>query len=257
MNIIVATSRGRGFEEITARRDDTILSVHPGASLKKLQKEALKLLKDVPLSNENYVYFVAGLPDVTEKRTYTFYMHGKPRRYEEVTMPSTNPTKAAEDITFQFRSTAKKILKAKATPIFSTICPMSIATWNHRRLSQHRTTHLSSFKQYPTMQKHHEEVILKVNKAIHVINRKNDKHTPRLANQVIYHRKGQLRCRYGKLVDGVHPNSNLVKDWISMLDRVMDMNRDRYTIEVPAAQLKPTEEEEYDSDSSQKRSWLY
>ena len=128
-------------------------------------------------------------------------------------MPNTTIDKISDDITSLFKSAAEKIKNANATPIFSTICPMSLDTWNHRRLSQHRTSHLSSFPYYPLMQEKHESVILKINQEIHLLNKSHNMHTPRLAKSVIYHRKGQLRCRYGRLVDGVHPNHNLQNEY--------------------------------------------
>ena len=110
----------------------------------------------------------------------------------------------------------------------------------------------------PPHAKKHECVILKINQEIHLLNKSHDMHTPRLVKSVIYHRKGQLRCRYGRLVDGVYPNHNLQNEWVDTLDRVLDLNR------TPPNQLPPTEpaksqpdDEEYDSDSSAKRSWLY
>ena len=51
-----------------------------------------------------------------------------------------------------FRESAARILKQKAIPIFATINPMSIQTWNKHRLQVHRTSHLNYFHQYQKMQ---------------------------------------------------------------------------------------------------------
>ena len=256
MNIIVATSRGRSLQELSRRREDTILSVHPGAKLKFLEDVALSYLNHADDNTTTHVYFVAGLPDVTFRRKYSFFLRGRYRKYEEVIMPDSDVDEITRDIMDTFTCTAEKIKKTNATPIFSTICPMSVITWNRRRLSQHRTSHLASFPSYPLMQAKHEAVILKVNQAIHLLNRANMMNTPRLANPVIYRRKGQVRCRYGKLVDGVHPNRNLQKEWVDILDKVLDLNRST-PIHLPSHQPTMKPEEEYDSDSSEKRSWLY
>ena len=83
-------------------------------------------------------------------------------------------------------------------------------------------------------------------------------HTPRLAKSVMYHRKGQLRCRYGRLVDGVHPNHNLQLEWVDTLDRVLDLKRSSPNQLPPPEPVKSQpDDEEYDSDSFTKRSWLY
>ena len=95
-------------------------------------------------------------------------------------MPNTTIDKITDDITSLFKSAAEKIKNANATPIFSTICPMSLDTWNHRRPSQHRTSHLSSFPYYPLMQEKHESVILKINQEIHLLNKSHNMHTPDL-----------------------------------------------------------------------------
>ena len=67
------------------------------------------------------------------------------------------------------------------------------------------------------------------------------------------------RCLGQTLVDGVYPNQNLQHQWVDTLDRALDLNR------IPPNQLPPTappvksqpDDEDYDSDSSAKRSWLY
>ena len=173
-------------------------------------------------------------------------------------MPNTTIDKITDDITSLFTSAAEKIKNANTTPIFSTICPMSLDTLNHRHLSQHHTSHLTSFPYYPLMQEKHKSVISKINQEIHLLNNSHKMHTPRLAKSVIYHHKGQLRCRYGRLVDGVHPNHNLQNEWVDTLDRVLDLKRN------PPKQLPPTEpaksqpdDKDYDSDSSAKRSWPF
>ena len=258
MNIIVVTSRGRGLREIMSRRENTILSVHPGANLELLEDEALQLLDDVSDNTDTHVYFVAGLPDVTQRLKRSFYLRGHYRKYDEVTMPDFDAEKITKDIVSKYESTAVKIKKTNATPVFCTICPMSLATWNRRRLSQHRTAYLSKFPSYTPMQAKHEEVILKVNQSIHLLNRANNMNTPRLANPVIYRRKGQVRCRYGKLVDGVHPNRNLQKEWVDTLDKVIDLNTNaesKQSPEHPIFNVKSVED--YDSDCSEKHSWLY
>ena len=142
MNIIVATSRGRGLREIMSRRENTILSVHPGANLELLEDEALQLLDDVSDNTDTHVYFVAGLPDVTQRLKRSFYLWGRYRKYDEVTMPDFDAEKITKDIVSKYESTAVKKKKTNVTPVFCTICPMSLATWNRRRLSQHRTAYL-------------------------------------------------------------------------------------------------------------------
>ena len=265
MNIVVATSRGRGLKAIERKRNDVVMSVHPGGKLWRLKKEALHLIKemgDSDATRPTLVYFVAGIPDITIKKQANFKLYGRHRHYEEVVMPESNLDTLIKDMTFLFVSTAECIKKAGATPVFATIAPMSIATWNSHRLHKHRTTHLTFFKNYDIMQTKLELLISSINKNIHQINKSNNVHTPRLSKSIMYQRRGHSRCRYGMLVDGVHPSLKLSASWIDTLDRVFDLNK------IPALHSTPdistsAKDNIYDSDvsddsdSEKKRCWLY
>lgn len=261
MNIIVATSRGRGLAELEKKRDDVVLSVHPGAKLTRLEQEAISLLQNLASScPKPKVYFVAGLPDVTQKVKRHFYLRGKRQYYEEVILPKIDTNQIITDVTTRLYSVADNILKLNATPIFSTICPMSIATWNNVRLSQHKTAYLSSFHDYPEMQSKQETVIAELNRIIHTLNRSINVHTPRLCNTVMYRRKGHLRCRYGKLSDGVHASKKLSDTWIDIIDNILNLNNNIPELSLsclpPLPPSTDTDESE-DDECISKRSWLY
>ena len=69
----------------------------------------------------------------------------------------------------------------------------------------------------------------------------------------MYKRKGQWRYRYGKLKDGVHANVKLNKVWIKTMDTVINKNMARSSSDSPSSDSN----DDYDSDASDKRSWLY
>ena len=116
MNIIVATSRGRGLQELSRRREDTILSVHPGAKLEFLEDVALSYLNHADDNTTTHVYFVAGLPDVTFRRKYSFFLRGRYRKYEEVIMPDSDVDEITRDIMDTFTCTVEKYRRLTPHP---------------------------------------------------------------------------------------------------------------------------------------------
>ena len=134
--------------------------------------------------------------------------------------------------------------------MFATITPSSIQTWNRHRLQEHSTSHLLHFNDYDIMQENLETTIELLNKTIHSINSSNKVVTPKLAQPIMYKRKGQWRFRYGKLTDGVHANAKINKAWINIMDEVLDKNLNKST--------KVEENNDTDTDGeSDKRSWMY
>ena len=139
---------------------------------------------------------------------------------------SLEPQKASTQMSSKsFKAAEKSIKHAIAIPIFSTICPMSIRTWNRHRLSRHRTSHLNHFTKYDYMQSLLEEAITLINTLILSINSKNQVATPKICQPIMYFRKGHLRCRYGKLPDGAHPIPIVNTTWTQTPKTVIARNR--------------------------------
>ena len=122
------------------------------------------------------------------------------------------------------RSSASRIKQLNAIPIFATITPMSIQTWNKHRLHAHRTSHLNHFHHYQNIQDTIEEATLAINTTIHSINSSNKVITLKLAQEIIYYRHGHLRTRYGKLPDGVHPNQKVLSSWTQTMKTIINRN---------------------------------
>ena len=66
MDILMATSRGRGLKSLN-KRPNTLLTVYPGGKTEDMTQEALDILSCLPSSKNHLVYFISGLPDVTTK----------------------------------------------------------------------------------------------------------------------------------------------------------------------------------------------
>ena len=83
-----------------------------------------------PSQSTNTVYFVSGLPDTTLKLKKKFHMNGRKRFYEEVI--NSTAKNFHTHVLKIIKAAEKSIKNANAIPIFSTICPMSIRTWNRQ-----------------------------------------------------------------------------------------------------------------------------
>ena len=220
-----------------------------------------------------FIYFITGLPGLTTKKKKNFRITYRRHQYQEIII-NESATEIHRRVEKIFRESAARILKQNAIPIFATITPRSIQTWNKHRLQVHRTSHLNYFHQYQKMQDTIEAATLEINKTIHNINSTNKVHTLKLAQDIIYHRHGHLRT-HGKLPDGVHPNKNIITSWTKKMKEIINRNIQAHpqtpTLPPPPSQnTHPTSiymypqpqihESESESDSEQdspKRSWRH
>ena len=114
------------------------------------------------------------------------------------------------------------------------------------------------------MQQIIEEAISLINTTILSINSKNKVATPKIAQPIMYLWNGHRRCRYGKLLDGVHPNENIQAEWKNTVEKILTKNRKSIkkapkTLPppTPSSAINYEDIDGEDSDASQKRSWLY
>ena len=262
MNIVVATSRGKGLHPLESLRN-TIVYYRGGAEIVTLADKAVDILADIhttSMAGPNFVYFVAGLPDVTTRTKRSFRLADRVHKYEEVTFRE-KPHIACTRVMREYRKAEKTIIDNGAIPVFCTITPSSLYTWNHTRLSQGKTSHLEAYKEYDVMQKALIETISRINREICSINIRNNVATPKLDRAVIVRRprgNANTHIRYDKLPDGVHLNKKLVKSWLGTLERVLKRNQDKYE-EPTSAQAQSCQvfSEDSDSETDTKRDWMY
>ena len=262
MNIIVATSRGRGLSALE-QRQDTVMSITPGGETEDLVQTAIKELEKLqPADTPHRVYFVSGLPDVTTKLKRRFYLHGKLRKYQEVIFPE-SPTEAHDRVMGLICQAEADIRRHHAIPVFTTITPSSLIKWNLHRLHGQFTTHLNYRGQYHHMQDNLHKAVQELNRSIHILNSSNGVVTPKLAQHIMYTRRGHWRYRYGKLVDGVHGTKKTNEAWTKIMTDVMDKNARVTSIPAPMVEEvdQPISDDSGDdsdeSNDSDKRSWIY
>ena len=74
------------------------------------------------------------------------------------------------------------------------------------------------------MQQIIKKVISLINTTILSINSKNKVATPKIAQPIMYLWNGNHRCRYGKLLDGVHPLENSQAEWKNTVENILTKN---------------------------------
>ena len=169
----------------------------------------------------NIIYFVDGLPDVTER-----IMYG---RYEEVIFNEA-PEEALDRLVNVYLDASSRVLHAGHLPCFTTVAPMSLEDWNTTRMNVHKvTSHLIHHRQYPTMQYLLNQTISSLNYKIMDINTSNNMETPHLAGLIMSGRGAnssqECRVRYHHLEDGCHPHLYIIEKWQRTLSEVAFANR--------------------------------
>ena len=151
MNIIVASSRGKGMESL-ADPPYTYIRVRSGGKILDLAEVAIKIISDnyhrIDPSDPIFVYFLAGLPDTTSMIKQFYRLNGMYCCYQEVTFPE-SPDQAYLRITDIIQAASDRIKSFHAIPVFATYAPSSLSVWSRTRLLQHKTSHLNHFSQYP------------------------------------------------------------------------------------------------------------
>lgn len=199
-------------------KPNSIMRVIPGGSLERLTDEAVQMVKQQNAVDTNFVYVIGGLPDTTEKiRDYD---------YEEVIYSGT-PAETVLNMENRFSRCAMDILQSGAVPCLATVAPMSLETWNGTRLQQGKTTHLIHHRHYSDMQSLHQSAIIQLNRKIININQHINVQTPLLASHLIQKRGSNQghRFRANRLVDGCHPDQEVIDQWVMELNRVALINR--------------------------------
>ena len=87
MNIIIASSRGKGMESL-ADPPYTYIGVRSGGKILDLADVAIKIISDnyhrIDPADPIFVYFLAGLPDTTSMTKQFYRLNGMNCCYQEV-----------------------------------------------------------------------------------------------------------------------------------------------------------------------------
>ena len=111
--------------------------------------------------------------------------------YQEVVIWET-AEEASLRVIQTIREAEATVKELGAIPIFCTVAPMNLKTWNSKRLQQHKTTHLKHSQHYfgPSQDNPHytynmqitlENAVTHINQNIYSINHHNGMYTPKIA----------------------------------------------------------------------------
>ena len=189
---------GIGLDGITALIEDNIIYNHP------------------PIYNgKSHYYIVGGICDITTCM--------KSYKYQEVVFDS-NEGKTNEVIE-KFTYTAKKIINLGVTPVFCTVFPTHLETWNNLRLKQNKTNILNYHEEYNTMQTDLEKAVKIINKHIIDLNHELNLATPLIHTSMEKNRRNKKYIHYKALTDGCHPGDQMICKIIGSIDRAMSLNK--------------------------------
>ena len=191
-------SPGLGLQEIVELIEENIIYNHPPTQ-----------------SGRSHYYIIGGICDITTRMTA--------KNYQEVIF-NMNDDRRASFIN-KLDDAANKILKLGVSPIFCTIFPMHLATWNNLRLKQHKTNTLNYQGEYNTMQQKLEEHIDAINSHITQMNSSRHYCTPLLHTNMEKNRRNKKYLHYKLLTDGCHLGEPMKEKIIKSIDRAMLLNK--------------------------------
>ena len=127
------------------------------------------------------------------------------------------------------QSVTEAVLTPNTTPVFCTIPPCSLSTWNSRRLRFGHTSGLLHSAYYEDMQANMIKCLKDINAHIVSVNRSLGVATPFLASTVMDNLGPDRppRVHYSRLRDGVHADRFLKRKWAKKLLTAMNTNRGR------------------------------
>ena len=173
-----------------------------------------------PLNNDKcHFYILAGICDLTHK------ISGK--GYQEVIFNDANGS-LGQTIKSKINHLEQCVLREGAIPVFCTIIPMHLATWNHHRLSHSKTKMLNHLDKYEAMQANMEEVLHDLNRFIVETNNSNGMATPTIHTAITRRRHGKTYTLYKNLPDGCHPDVATLQKIATSINKAIVLNQKRH-----------------------------
>ena len=136
-----------------------------GATLSSITNKAINILSRANNPENYHIYIIGGYCDLSKRVRHTLHNLSRNRHpaiYEEFIFQET-PEEAVTRLSSIIEESSNRITSTGATPIFCTIAPSSLETWNNKRLSQKKTAHLCYTNEYPAMQANLIEAIIQIN----------------------------------------------------------------------------------------------
>ena len=188
-----------------------------GAKLFDMQKFVSKhiVLHHPPITpGKTHYYIGVGICDLTTKLSIF------ENNYQEVICVENKTNSFSAELD----ELNKKILRENGVPVFMTIYPMCLMTWNTLRLNQNKTSELNYRNEYSQMQRNLEQAVIECNNHIIETNKNNKVHTPMVHLNMLRNRKNKKYYLYKMLEDGCHPSEYLIDEIIKSIDRAMALN---------------------------------
>ena len=181
MDVILASSRGKGIlpilRDLHPSPHHLMLNPTSGATIAELTDQAITIIRKAKNPRDYHFYFIGGYCDITHRMQRTMNLSGRAVFNEEITFQE-DPDVTVARLSQIIATSSDRIKSYGAIPIFCTIAPSSLHTWNHTRLSQKKTSHLEHFNNYPHMQENLIQAIIRTNQVINEMNETNQVATP-------------------------------------------------------------------------------
>ena len=122
MDIVVASSRGKGLQELIIPHhpspDSFLIHYSSGATMSRLCAQAQSILSSVTSPGHHHVYFIGGYCDITRRIKYALpnlFRHRRPAIYEEYIFVEPQDT-AVQRMALTFRDTATVVIGTGGNP---------------------------------------------------------------------------------------------------------------------------------------------
>ena len=105
---------------------------------------------------------------------------------------------------------------------------MSLYTWNTTQMNQHKTQYLFHHNYYEDMQSLLTQAIIEIHSSIIETNDESNMHTPTLGTRILHKQNASRdshRTRFGRPVDGLHPNEQTKIHWAGEILQSIMINR--------------------------------
>ena len=222
MDIIAGASRARYLEQFDPlKRNKVIVLSRSGAPYQTVGHmiENYIFTHPLPKDQKSYVCIIAGLCDLTEKK------EGGHRTYQEIIYTKT-PEATQDQIRTKISNLNNKVISLGAMPVFCTITPSHLKTWNLHRRDIGATSHLLYEHKYDQMQVDLHKAVHLANDIVIERNEHNHVHTPHLHCHFEHRKsKGKKYFQYKNMTDGCHPNMTIKEGWALSLGVTIEKNR--------------------------------
>lgn len=226
MNIIIGASRCRDLDKLEPLKSDQTVEVWSRGGAKYddmkdlINQHYIYHHGGAPLiRGQTHFYIVAGLCDITKK------LSNRSTNYQEVIYiePFQETIDRVKSSILKLRSL---IISQGSIPIFCTIVPQHLSSWNTSRFDQNKTSQLNYSSSYEHMQTRLMDTTKALNVFLLELNQTLNLSTPCLHRSVMHNqKKGKTYFQHTLLVDGCHASAKVKESWAAGIGGAITRNR--------------------------------